>query len=237
MMNFRLSRVTVLLCAVAVQQGCGGSKSDGEGGGGGSSIKSGLPPDKSVSGLTDAEAQKLCETEGRAAVELSSTFCKFAAFAEAISVGQDGQPSVDTAACESGQAACADAAEQPVVESCSGAQADPDCDITVQEYETCLNATIASAVQLFQAVSCDKAPTQDQFQNFDPNALPSQCNGLDQRCPGAFGGGSDVTPPPSESGCDDTCSEAMDEFCDDGGEGSVTDFCGLGTDCTDCGPR
>ena len=44
-------------------------------------------------------------------------------------------------------------------------------------------------------------------------------------------------PPPSPTGCDDTCVSASDNECDDGGQGSITDGCGLGTDCSDCGRR
>jgi hypothetical protein len=62
---------------------------------------------------------------------------------------------------------------------------------------------------------------------------PSECNGLEARCPAVFDGGE----VPSASGCDDTCSDAMDDVCDDGGPDSVTELCGFGTDCADCDPR
>jgi hypothetical protein len=37
--------------------------------------------------------------------------------------------------------------------------------------------------------------------------------------------------------CTDTCSFAADGDCDDGGPDADFNECGLGTDCTDCGPR
>jgi hypothetical protein len=37
--------------------------------------------------------------------------------------------------------------------------------------------------------------------------------------------------------CDDTCTYPSDTGCDDGGPGAEYNLCGLGTDCSDCGPR
>jgi len=53
-----------------------------------------------------------------------------------------------------------------------------------------------------------------------------------------------TTPPPSsppagaDALCGDSCLYAADGECDDGGPNALPDaLCGLGTDCTDCGPR
>lgn len=39
------------------------------------------------------------------------------------------------------------------------------------------------------------------------------------------------------AGCSDSCATANDARCDDGGAYSDSALCGLGTDCSDCGPR
>lgn len=51
--------------------------------------------------------------------------------------------------------------------------------------------------------------------------------------------GSCVVPDPPDGAtvCYNACAYRQDGHCDDGAEGSEDEFCGLGSDCSDCGPR
>eukprot|EP00900_Chrysochromulina_parva_P006311 jgi/Chrpa1/15681/Chrysochromulina_OHIO_Genome00019244-RA len=46
-----------------------------------------------------------------------------------------------------------------------------------------------------------------------------------------------ITLPDGGGLCTETCESSSDGVCGDGGFGALSGWCGLGTDCTDCGPR
>jgi hypothetical protein len=98
------------------------------------------------------------------------------------------------------------------------------CPWTVAMLDACLDERHA----LMLAISCERPP-----QAGEESACLKEFRDACVRTPMP----AEPAPPPSASGCDDTCQSPDDGECDDGGPDSITDGCGLGTDCTDCGPR
>lgn len=118
-----------------------------------------------------------------------------------------------------------------------------DCTATVGELQSCLDASVAAFHQAIGSRSCDDVKIDGTTTARPATQNPPAYQALQMKCPNIrFNRDSSSTggsqPPPSPTGCDDTCTEAKDGFCDDGGSGSSGfNTCGLGTDCTHCGQR
>jgi hypothetical protein len=232
----------------------------------GGSISTGLPGSSRLSDLTERDAERLCDAiEGAAgglnvqdALRLS---CTLIAISRSVTGVASGQPAIDQQRCEELADECVsegfDDAEFTV--ECSSDEVlstIEDCDVTVAEFESCLNAAWAQQAQLARVLTCASATNPEMLEQLfaGTSAFVPECEALDTRCPGFFdedvdsgdrggfagtggsGGGSGGSAGGFTS-CSDTCSDADDGYCDDGGPGSQFSICPLGTDCTDCGPR
>jgi hypothetical protein len=130
--------------------------------------------------LTDAEAQQIGQSYASAAAteELLEGVCMFSAVFSASLSG--GDPAADPSAAPTAEqiAACNDAFAmcQMQIQQAQGQAAPPpmggmtvpssasafaDCDVTVEQYEACLTASIAMLEQLYSGLSCDQPAMLD----------------------------------------------------------------------------
>lgn len=246
--------------------GVTGSPGSGSSGGSGGAtppalsdvIDTGLSPDQNLSELSAAQAIDLCErfNSQADAVFSDAQLERVACISFGAIAGMDlSDPSApfDVAACEQAVDECVASGDgtSMTTSMCDEAAMDlAECDITAGEMEACYNALLSGVAETLGLLSCESFTDPEALSTLGGSMFdsPPQCDIVDERCPAlspnsSDGGSSDGSGepvfggPPSESGCDDTCPFNNDTECDDGGPGSVTPFCGLGTDCTDCGPR
>jgi hypothetical protein len=237
-----LRSLLFLLSPIALAA-CGGS--DGGGGTTGTSVSSGLPADAPVTGLSDADAQQLCQSAEDAFTRLVTPerLCTLFAVGDTLVISDDGSTELDGEACDAAVESCVAEGRETDSLGCDQATASDlgDCDATVGEVEACMNAQISVFNEIFNALSCSRTPTAEDVSSFDPDATPAECADLSETCPdvgfGVVVSAEGSQEPPSPTGCDDTCVTANDGECDDGGQGAVTSICGFGTDCADCGER
>lgn len=182
--------------------------------------------------------------------QLARLTCTIAALPTSIRQNASGMAELDRAACEQSVSTCIAEGETTTENNCAEADlstAFAGCQATVSELQACLGASLAAMRALIQQVTCSASLSQLMMgSGFEE---PVACDTFDMKCPGglsAIGVATDALPDDEDAtgtaggggaGCTDTCQDAADHFCDDGGEGSETNICGLGTDCTDCGPR
>jgi hypothetical protein len=234
-----------------------GDDGGGEGGAGsgGGQVTTGLPREKALSSLSEAEAISACEQLRMSADnavsedDLARYTCTIAAALFSITTGANGMPTIDRAMCEQMVNSClAETDEQG--ESSSSGMCDASfmtglmgCNATAGELEACLNASIDVLRDQLSMVSCTSPVSLAGPDAGMSASEPPACASLDMKCPGVLamiddemgiaGGDGEPTGP---GGCTDTCSDANDDFCDDGGDG-FDPTCDYGTDCADCGPR
>ena len=173
--------------------------------------------------------------------------CTLAGAIAGTKTDASGKMTIDKAACKEAMDQClmmSSSATTTTMETCNIDQAKSelmDCNATVGELQSCIDATVGAFHDLIGSLSCDDVSLTTMTAS--PNVqTPAACQTLQTKCPnlnlsGDSSSGSGSHLPPSPTGCDDTCPDSKDDFCDDGGPGSDTNFCGLGTDCTDCGMR
>lgn len=151
---------------------------------------SGVDDSKQVSQITPEEAEQLCQSAGDYASEqitreeTKQFSCYFggllaAEFAVAL------QPTADfQMTCMSSYDECMMQPDmmQTTQDSCSGAMATPNCDITIAEYEDCVQERVQLTKEVLSQVSCERMTLQTATSVEDgPN-----CQAIKDRCPGAL---------------------------------------------------
>jgi hypothetical protein len=170
----------------------GSTSSAGSGTGSSGDLNTGLPDDKPISSLTDAEITDLCGkidafySEGKVADSLEDLSCRFAGmFAAAFSA-----PETDAAARAACQAAYDDCVAAPaeVTEKCT--KPTGMCTATVGEIEACANDSAKALDQLASTFpSCAELTLADLegTDGGDPMtpADPASCTTVEMKCPDA----------------------------------------------------
>jgi hypothetical protein len=244
------------LCATLMAQSCG---DDDEGG----SYSSGLPSDKVLAELTAEEAMQACEGFAEelgtiiSADQSARAACTGEAVGDNVSMSEDGELSLDVAGCNDDVEQCmATAGDQFAQEDiqCDSEEITldlADCQVTVGEFERCINSVTSSLRSWLDATTCSALGRPGALEEFaemqeaggiDPFGVPA-CTSLADECPGLdlFEGSGNASGGPGAGegpgGCSNTCASSGDRECDDGGPSSLFSICPLGTDCDDCGPR
>jgi hypothetical protein len=171
----------------------GSMSSGGSGTSSGGDLDTGLPDDKTISSLTDAEIVDLCSkidafySEGKVADSLEDFSCRFAGmFAAAFSA-----PETDAAAraaCQAAYDECAAAPAEGMAEKCT--KPTGVCTATVGEVEACANDSAKALDQLVDTFpSCAELTLADlmSMDGGDPMtpADPASCTTVEMKCPDA----------------------------------------------------
>jgi len=154
------------------------------------SFSSGLPADKQLGSLTDAEKAALCQklsdyfSQGTISKSLEEFTCRSssALFALVLS-GAQNDADLQTA-CKSAYEPCL---SSPVMtsESCKVSETGSTCTATVAEYDACMNDYAKSLDQLITTFpTCDKLTLTSSSQIFALSE-PASCQTLQEKCPDA----------------------------------------------------
>jgi hypothetical protein len=252
-----------------------GSPSGSSANAGGVPPRPGTPPaagGQRISDLSESEAEQLCTTFAQQVNQtlgdggIARLSCTFAALFQSAQEDDNGQQTVDRAACELAFDACvARGSTDTGAIECDRSEflADAeDCDATVSQVQSCISASLELTSELLSMFNCQTVtdPIAAQQALGANGGTAPECASLEAECPGLLDtagadgssgtggsggtGGSDgpagsggSDAEPPPSGCENTCFFADDDECDDGGPDSITSACVLGTDCGDCGPR
>ena len=158
------------------------------------SVDTGLPPEKKVSDLTDAEVQQACESFAQAymAEFTPQKMTTFVCTAVALTSTQT------AATCQSATTDCI--ANPPsgvdpttiTAPDCTGASAADlaGCSVTVSQLETCLSDEITALQAYMARVNCSIAGNTQAIQNLASTefALPQSCTTIQTQCPGSTTG-------------------------------------------------
>lgn len=167
--------------SVVMTVACGGSDDGGGGGAGTETVDSGLPPGTPANQLTDAQAEALCQSAGKAAdaavgASAQQATCGFAAyFAASFSPGGDA-----AAACKMAYDECL---KQPLdtTEKCTKPRS--TCTATVGEIEACLNDSFVQIKQLLAGLpGCDDVG-KDVAEPSLQSTSPASCDVVKAKCP------------------------------------------------------
>ena len=152
-----------------------------------------LPRERPLNSLSDAEARSFCEDIERFADDLADDIepskqqaCNYIA----VSFSETEQE------CEEIRAACLasdedptedpdEEEEEPVEVRCADATADEipeSCDVTIGEFEVCLEDIADQSRDLFTSASCSMPGEPPDAED----ELPASCAALEARCPGLF---------------------------------------------------
>jgi hypothetical protein len=162
------------------------------------SFTSGLPADKQLTALTDAEKASVCQKLSAyfSSPAVSKSFEEFLCRAESAAFALFSNPQTDAAL----QAACKPLYDQciaaPVMtsESCDVQQVSSTCTATVAEYDACMNDFAKGLDQVLAAIpSCDKLTLASASQSPSGPSTPASCQTLQAKCP-------DVSVPGASSG-------------------------------------
>ena len=166
----------------------GSTGTAGSGMGSGGDFDTGLPADKPISTLTDAEITGLCSkfddfySKGAVATGLKDFSCTFSGIFAALLGGADTDAAAQ-AACKTAYDACI-AAPSETTSSCSKPSA--TCTATVGEVEACTNDSAKYVAQLGDLLpSCAEltlADLMDMGADMTP-AEPASCTTLEMKCP------------------------------------------------------
>ncbi|MCB9537417.1 MAG: hypothetical protein H6704_14280 [Myxococcales bacterium] len=174
---------------------------DGDSAGGSPTVESGVPPAKTIDSLTDAEGAQLCDAYAAAAsrVVTPAQACTLAGllFAETPADCQQ-----FAQLCRQNPDALGggdDGGDDPEMDDCPfRAAADREkCTASIDEIETCFNATLANARTLVSGLSCSNAGGGESisdrlgaaFGGTDIESLeevPSECATVQAKCPELF---------------------------------------------------
>lgn len=189
-----LAGLTTITIAVACDD-------DGDGAGGSPTVESGVPPAKTIDSLTDAEGARLCDAYAAAAARVvtPAQACTLAGllFSETPADCQQFAQLCrqNPQAFESGD----DGGDDPEMDDCPfrAAEDRAKCTASIDEIETCFNATLANARTLVSGLSCSNAGGGDSiterlgaaFGGTDLESLeevPAECATVQVKCPELF---------------------------------------------------
>jgi hypothetical protein len=165
--------------------GTGGSSASGgssSGGTGGTPFDTGVDGTKNVSDLTPAEVQQICDaTEEAVDREFSEARrCRLVG----VTTGFQGEnPAAD---CQAAEQQCLEAPEETATEC----NVPSDCDITVGEYEACINDSLAVYGSVFGSAPECEGLTQDKLLIWALGLAgfqePASCAIVEEKCPEAL---------------------------------------------------
>jgi hypothetical protein len=168
--------------------------------------------------------------------------CTLFALTAAIQLDADGEPTLDSEACENEVQSCLSVpiGEGSAVDCAGLAERARGCELSVAELQACFDAVVIRVAGSLDTVSCSLASVADVdalLTGLVASGL-RECQPVASECPRLLPvSGPDRPELPAFDGCADTCESALDGLCDDGGDGSEADTCVFGSDCTDCGLR
>jgi len=154
------------------------------------SFSSGLPEDKQLGALTDAEAEALCKRiEGYFADDttvgknVDEFLCRFTSALTALFAAPETDAALQSS-CKSLYASCI---ASPTMSSGTCEKPDATCTATVAEYEACMNDQLALLNQLGSAVpSCDQITLSSSSTLLSGvGEAPASCQTLEAKCPSA----------------------------------------------------
>lgn len=159
---------------------------DGDSDSGGGTFNTSLDDNQSLAAVTDADAQSLCESSQAAVASLLSNKTQLCTFVAA-------QLTPDKATCQQAVTQCVDSPESAAPDDskdCSTAKASDlmECDLTVGEFELCINAYIGKVRSLMGSASCDRLSSGEPDLSSllpTPQSLP-ECAPLVSQCPKLF---------------------------------------------------
>lgn len=146
-------------------------------------VKSGVPPEKAVNSLTEAEAKQVSASFAQAIQTsgLIEGMCTISGILGEQFGAAAGQP----VTCEQVAADCK-AAPTEATESTLTVQDDPaqleQCTVTVGELEGCLSATLTQLKQSFAGLNCD-SELQTALQSVSTATSATACEKVNTTCP------------------------------------------------------
>jgi hypothetical protein len=168
----------------------GGTGTAGSGADPGGELDTGLPADKPITSLTDAEIEGLCDkfdafySTGKVGDGLKDFGCRFSGLLAAAFAGADTDAAAK-AACKTAYDACA-AAPSESTSTCGKPTA--TCTATVAEVEACANDSAKALEQLVSAFpSCTELTLADLMGSGEETMAPpdpASCTTLKMKCPG-----------------------------------------------------
>lgn len=181
------------LCGAAA---CGGDDDSG-------GIVTGLPAEQKLSTLTDADVKKACESVnvGASAIITPTALARALCVplgVEAAVTYSNGAASVDLNKCQQVVDTCVSgadgdededvAADDNDVNDCERSSANDlkGCEVTVGEYETCINLVLNELQRRLNELTCQNAEklSSEEYSNdeLDPSQIP-QCQTIMTKCP------------------------------------------------------
>lgn len=158
-------------------------------------VKSGVPPEKTVNSLSEAEAKQVSASLAQAIQ--TSGLIEGMCTINGILAEQLGAAVNQNVSCEQVAADCK-AAPTEATESTLAVQDDPaelaQCTVTVGELEDCMSATLTQLKQSFSGLNCDSNP-QTALQSVSTATSVTACEKVNTTCPTLLGaGGASATP-------------------------------------------
>ena len=157
----RFFRTAAVGGTLLLHLGCGGDE------GSASAVESGLPPDKTLVTLTDAEAQQLCAATADAADEIYSlelrkeVGCTLAGATLSVVLRPDGSFGIDRTSCERARDQCLADGEWTEGTATQTCELHPmrnttgtACTASVEEYESCVGAFLQASADAFASLDC-----------------------------------------------------------------------------------
>jgi hypothetical protein len=169
---------------------CGGSSSDGNGGGS-TTVSTSIPEDTKGSDLTQAQTNELCDAAAAAAKaafpesEIKPTMCGFLAWSQASLFNMPGK-------CQDFYNQCLKAPQDSdgdsnVEETGECTQPSSACSATVGEIEACISDTLAqSKAMLAKLPGCDDVGTEFSEEDLGSDESPASCKVVEEKCPEAL---------------------------------------------------
>lgn len=182
-------RFSMVLMGIAglLAVACGSDDDKSNGSGGSATVDSGVADDKVANQLTDQEAQKVCESVGKAAdalaggAEAQKATCGFAAYAavSAVTSEQQGGTAED---CKAVYDQCLKS--PPDTSGAGECSSPPDsCTATVGEIEKCFTDTLAQFKDFLASLpGCDDVGKEVDIPSTELPS-PASCKVVEEKCP------------------------------------------------------
>jgi hypothetical protein len=178
-------RFSMVLMGIAglLAVACGSDDDKSNGSSGSTTVDSGVADDKVANQLTDQEAQRVCESVGKAAeaalggAEAQKATCGFTAYTLASFAGGDDP----AAACKMAYDECLKAPQDTTGGECTNPTS--TCTATVGEIEKCFTDTLSQLSQLLSTLpGCDDVG-KDVTPPSTEGTSPPSCEVVQEKCP------------------------------------------------------
>ena len=172
---------------------CGGKDTSPRAG-----VDTGLPPEKKLSDLTDAEVRQACESFAQSFMAEFTPQKMTTLVCTAVALTSSQTP----ATCQTATSQCianpptgVDPTISPPDCSTASAAGFADCSVTVSELETCLSDDLAAFQTYMARINCSIAGNTQAIQDLGNNQLtqPASCTAIETKCPGTVTSGGSTT--------------------------------------------